>query len=628
MAPGASCCVVNCTNASHNWKGQKKNESLRFFRIPKVKTREGEHVKAVTERRRRAWVAAIRRTNITFEHSSDGFRVCSRHFHKGEPAYEMAETDPDWAPSLHLGHGSPVRQRRRLKPKAVPSVFHRVEPLSVPAQNRKSRAEKRPARLREIETKKRKVHTDAESGVKASQSTTSVPLIPNIVAPLKLLTTSNEASRTLAFSDAERQTVQISEQKKTSEPVHQRLLAFRVPVNSELYGKIRTADLRASGRAQEALQHFSMPITAATETERKPEESAGNSASSVGVGRVKREPEECATESTPGFHGTLRTPSLCGKGTPSACCTPGFHEVQVKFEPEECTADSNHHFQVVQVRSDFEPAESAADTDTPHFDVVRVKTEPEESATESTFSSDVVQVKLEPEESATESTSSFDVVQVKLEPEESISESTSSFDVVQVKFEPEESISESTSSFDVVQVKFEPEESTSESTSSFDVVQVKLEPQESISESTSSFDVVQVKLNPEESATENTSSFDDVQVKFEPEESTSESTSSFDVVQVKLEPQESISESTSSFYVVQVKLEPEESATENAPNVAQVNSEPAEVMEGEASRKHNLTMTCDTNNTFSHETASNGVHVNIKCEPEESVADTFEIEIA
>ncbi|XP_070197777.1 uncharacterized protein [Littorina saxatilis] len=104
MAPGASCCVVNCTNASHNWKGQKKNESLRFFRIPKVKTREGEHVKAVTERRRRAWVAAIRRTNITFEHSSDGFRVCSRHFHKGEPAYEMAETDPDWAPSLHLGH--------------------------------------------------------------------------------------------------------------------------------------------------------------------------------------------------------------------------------------------------------------------------------------------------------------------------------------------------------------------------------------------------------------------------------------------------------------------------------------------------------------------------------------------
>ncbi|XP_070193635.1 uncharacterized protein [Littorina saxatilis] len=104
MAPGVSCCVVNCTNARHNLKGQKKNESLRFFRIPKVKTREGEHVRAVTERRRRAWVAAIRRTNITFEHSSDSLRVCSRHFHRGQPAYEMAETDPDWAPSLHLEH--------------------------------------------------------------------------------------------------------------------------------------------------------------------------------------------------------------------------------------------------------------------------------------------------------------------------------------------------------------------------------------------------------------------------------------------------------------------------------------------------------------------------------------------
>ncbi|KAK9978567.1 hypothetical protein ABG768_020312 [Culter alburnus] len=30
--------------------------------------------------------------------------VCSKHFHKGKPAYEMLECDPDWAPSLYLGH--------------------------------------------------------------------------------------------------------------------------------------------------------------------------------------------------------------------------------------------------------------------------------------------------------------------------------------------------------------------------------------------------------------------------------------------------------------------------------------------------------------------------------------------
>ncbi|XP_070178423.1 serine/arginine repetitive matrix protein 1-like [Littorina saxatilis] len=210
---------------------------------------------------------------------------------------------------------------------------------------------------------------------------------------------------------------------------------------------------------------------------------------------------------------------------------------------------------------------------------------------------------------------------------------TPSFHEVQVKFEPEEYATDSNQQFQVVQVRsnFEPAESAADTnTPHFDVVQVKTEPEESATESTSSSDVVQVKLEPEESATESTSSFDIVPVKTEPEESATESTSNFDVVQVKLEPEESATESTSSFDVVQVKLEPEESATENAPNVhvAQVNSEPAQVMEGEASTKHNLTMTCDTNNTFSHETASNGVDVHIQCEPEESVADTFEIEIA
>ncbi|XP_057676560.1 uncharacterized protein LOC130906338 [Corythoichthys intestinalis] len=53
-----------------------------------------------------AWVAALRRKGITFDTISPFLRVCSRNFHKGEPAYEMMESDPDWAPSLHLGHTS------------------------------------------------------------------------------------------------------------------------------------------------------------------------------------------------------------------------------------------------------------------------------------------------------------------------------------------------------------------------------------------------------------------------------------------------------------------------------------------------------------------------------------------
>lgn len=51
-----------------------------------------------------AWVSAVGRKNITFFSATASVKVCSRHFHSGKPAYEMLEFDPDWAPSLHLGH--------------------------------------------------------------------------------------------------------------------------------------------------------------------------------------------------------------------------------------------------------------------------------------------------------------------------------------------------------------------------------------------------------------------------------------------------------------------------------------------------------------------------------------------
>ncbi|XP_070177622.1 uncharacterized protein [Littorina saxatilis] len=104
MAPGKRCCMLHCTVSSHNSKGEKLEHGIRFFRIPKVKSHEGPKVEDVTKRRRRAWISAIRRTNITFERSSSAMRVCSQHFHSGKPSYEMMETDPDWAPSLLLGH--------------------------------------------------------------------------------------------------------------------------------------------------------------------------------------------------------------------------------------------------------------------------------------------------------------------------------------------------------------------------------------------------------------------------------------------------------------------------------------------------------------------------------------------
>lgn len=104
-----SCCVIGSNSKSHDRKGHKLSNGERFFSFPTLKKGHGQHVADVTKRRRMAWVGAVRRKNITFANISPFMYVCSRHFHKGQPAYEMMETDPDWAPSLHLGHAEITR---------------------------------------------------------------------------------------------------------------------------------------------------------------------------------------------------------------------------------------------------------------------------------------------------------------------------------------------------------------------------------------------------------------------------------------------------------------------------------------------------------------------------------------
>ncbi|XP_050975629.1 E3 ubiquitin-protein ligase TRIM39-like isoform X3 [Labeo rohita] len=86
-----NCAVRGCRNRSSN--GSK----LRFFRVPRVRTREGEETRALCERRRATWLARLNRTTV-----SDGRRVCSDHFIQGKPSYLHDETNPDWAPSLKL----------------------------------------------------------------------------------------------------------------------------------------------------------------------------------------------------------------------------------------------------------------------------------------------------------------------------------------------------------------------------------------------------------------------------------------------------------------------------------------------------------------------------------------------
>ncbi|XP_058644243.1 uncharacterized protein LOC131547585 isoform X1 [Onychostoma macrolepis] len=88
-----TCAVRGCRSRSSN--GVK----VGFFRIPRVRTREGEETRALCERRRATWLARINRSNVKI---SDGCRVCSDHFVQGRPSYLHDEKNPDWSPSLKL----------------------------------------------------------------------------------------------------------------------------------------------------------------------------------------------------------------------------------------------------------------------------------------------------------------------------------------------------------------------------------------------------------------------------------------------------------------------------------------------------------------------------------------------
>uniref|UniRef100_A0A8C5DQ81 THAP-type domain-containing protein n=1 Tax=Gouania willdenowi TaxID=441366 RepID=A0A8C5DQ81_GOUWI len=118
--PGSHCCVKNCSNTSHDSHGRRRNNGIQFFSLPKWTQHLGEQVSDRTRRRRLAWLAAIRRKDLTFDLTPPWMSVCSLHFHSGIPSYEMLENHPDWTPSLLLGHNDvkntdQARYQRQLR---------------------------------------------------------------------------------------------------------------------------------------------------------------------------------------------------------------------------------------------------------------------------------------------------------------------------------------------------------------------------------------------------------------------------------------------------------------------------------------------------------------------------------
>ncbi|KAM7292946.1 uncharacterized protein ISCGN_026079 [Ixodes scapularis] len=88
-----SCVVVGCHNKTQSSKKKKecKVADARFFKIPKVRTRECDTTRTLSARRQREWLKRINRKDLDAD--LDKYKVCSRHFVSGECRHSLFFSD-------------------------------------------------------------------------------------------------------------------------------------------------------------------------------------------------------------------------------------------------------------------------------------------------------------------------------------------------------------------------------------------------------------------------------------------------------------------------------------------------------------------------------------------------------
>ena len=91
------CIVVGCS------KRLDRDKDVSFYRIPAIRKDRGSEELELSRRRREGFLAAISRDDLTDSKIENG-RICSRHFISGKPAELYDSLNPDWLPTLHLGH--------------------------------------------------------------------------------------------------------------------------------------------------------------------------------------------------------------------------------------------------------------------------------------------------------------------------------------------------------------------------------------------------------------------------------------------------------------------------------------------------------------------------------------------
>ena len=113
----AFCPVLECSN------DKSKRKDLSFCRVPKVIKNQGEEKEILSTERRRKWLSAISRQDLT-DKVLQNDRVCGEHFHSGKAAPLWNKFNVDWVPLLNLGHQKPKvdeasLRRRQEKAKRV-----------------------------------------------------------------------------------------------------------------------------------------------------------------------------------------------------------------------------------------------------------------------------------------------------------------------------------------------------------------------------------------------------------------------------------------------------------------------------------------------------------------------------
>ena len=93
------CLIVGSSN------DKNKRPDLSFCRVPKIIASQGDHTESLTTERRTRWLAAISHDDLT-EKILEHDRVCGIPFHSGKAASLWDKFNPDWVPSLHLGHNT------------------------------------------------------------------------------------------------------------------------------------------------------------------------------------------------------------------------------------------------------------------------------------------------------------------------------------------------------------------------------------------------------------------------------------------------------------------------------------------------------------------------------------------